>query len=304
MIQQSSSSDVQAPPVWNGHDLIDLLTLQPDGDHRFVTRFSDPNPNGRVYGGQILSQALMAAGQDVPRERLPTTLQFMFLQGTRVEEAVVMNVRALQDGKRFSSRHVSGAQESGKRLVLDGQFTFATSMSGPTHHMAPSNPLPDPETQPTPDQIPQAWQDDLKQALGYGMHVSEVLEFRLNEPPPRLIPNKESPRSCFWMRVRQPLPNDPLLHAAAFTFLSDWWINFVTAAPHLDEVLAQGGVYVVSLNHAIWFHQPFSPNEWLHFDVVSPQGGRGRGLAVGRVHTRDGRLVASVTQESLLAYRD
>lgn len=291
---------VRAVPIWDGRDLCDLLALAPEGNDRFATRYSDPNANGRAYGGQILAQALMAAGATVPRDRFPTAIQFMFLQGTLVDEAVVMDVRKLQDGKRFSSRHVSGSQAGGSRLVLDGQFTFATPISGPAHHIAPTDPLPDPQSQPEPRDLPLAWREALRDALGYLIDVREVLDFRLNDPPPRLIPDAKTPRFRFWMRVRQPLPDDALVQAAAFAFLSDWWINYVISGPHLDVALAQGGVYVASLNHAVWFHQPFNPNEWLHFDTVSPQAGRGRGLVVGRVHTRDGRLVASVTQEALL----
>lgn len=294
---------VRPVPIWDGRDLVELLTLTPEGGHRFVTRSSDPNNNGRAYGGQLLAQALMAAGRSVPRDRFPTVIQFMFLQGTLVDEAIVMEVRPLQDGKRFSSRHVSGTQSGGNRIVLDGQFTFATPMSGPAHHIAPTDPLPDPEAQPRPSEIPAAWRQALLDALGYLIDVREVLDFRLNDPPDRLIPDPKEPRFRFWMRVRQPLPDDPLLQAAAFAFLSDWWINYVVAGAHLDEALSRGGVYVATLNHSIWFHQPFNPNEWLHFDAVSPQAGRGRGLVVGRVHTRDGRLVASVTQEALLTDR-
>ena len=291
---------VRTVPLWDGRDLLELLALTPEGGDRFVTRLSDPNANSRAYGGQILSQALMAAGQTVPRDRVPTVVQFMFLQGTQVDEAVVMDVRKLQDGKRFSSRHVSGTQSGGSRIVLDGQFTFTTPMTGPAHHMAPTAPLPDPETQPAPKDLPLAWRQAVLDALGYMIEVREVLDFRLNDPPERLIPDAKHPRFQFWMRVRQPLPDDPLLQAAAVAFLSDWWINYVIAGPHLDTALEQGGVYVATLNHSIWFHQPFNPNEWLHFDTVSPQAGRGRGLVVARVHTRDGRLVASVTQEALL----
>jgi len=294
---------VRAVPQWDGRDLIELLTLTPEGGDRFATRLCDPNANGRTYGGQILAQALMAAGQTVPRDRFPTVIQFMFLQGTQVDEAVVMDVRTLQEGKRFSSRHVSGTQGGGSRIVLDGQFTFATPMSGPAHHMAPTDPLPDPQTQPEPQDLPLAWREGVRDALGYMIDVREVLDFRLNDPPERLIPDAKAPRFRFWMKVRQPLPDDPLLQAAAFAFLSDWWINYVISGPHLEVGLAQGGLYVASLNHSVWFHQPFSPNEWLHFDTVSPQAGRGRGLAVARIHTRDGRLVASVTQEALMTGR-
>lgn len=91
------------------------------------------------------------------------------------------------------------------------------------------------------------------------------------------------------------------MHAAGFAYLSDWWLNYATIGSHQPEALESGGLYVASLNHALWLHQVPRADDWLHFDVVSPAAGSGRGLSIARVHDRAGRLVASATQECLMA---
>ena len=106
----------------------------------------------------------------------------------------------------------------------------------------------------------------------------------------------------FWIRLRRKLGDDPALHAAAFAYLSDYWINFAACIGHVRAVSDSGArLYVASLNHAIWFHRPLRADEWHLFDCVSPSGAFGRGLAIARVYSRAGVLVASASQECLLS---
>ncbi len=96
--------------------------------------------------------------------------------------------------------------------------------------------------------------------------------------------------------------DDPVLHAAAFAYISDYWINFVANIAHVESIAREAGaLYVASLNHAIWFHTPFRADQWLLFDTTSPRAARGRGLSIARVYSRTGDLVASATQECLMA---
>jgi acyl-CoA thioesterase-2 len=92
------------------------------------------------------------------------------------------------------------------------------------------------------------------------------------------------------------------LHAAAFAYLSDYWINFVACAPHVRNMAAvDAKLYVASLNHTIWFHRPLRADHWMLFDCVSPSGAAGRGLATARIYSPSGEVLASVAQECLLA---
>lgn len=285
---------------WDGRDLGDLLALDATGANRFATRLVDANAHGRAYGGQVLAQALLAAARTVPAERPCTAMQFMFLQGTLLDQPLDLEVTPLQDGKRFSARHVRGSQGA-SRLVLDAQVSFAAGFDGPSHGVAASRRLEDPETLPPVSQLPPAWNEALAAAVGYNIGGKSVIDFRLPEPPDRLRLDASEPRLRFWVRLTHALPDQQHLHAATFAYLSDWWVNYAAVGAHHDQALAAGGMYVASLNHALWLHRDLRADDWLHFETVSPAAATGRGLSVARVHDRQGRLVASATQECLMA---
>lgn len=129
------------------------------------------------------------------------------------------------------------------------------------------------------------------------------MDFRVNDPPERLELDAAEPCLRFWLRAKAALPDDPHLHAAAFAYLSDWWMNYPALGAHQRETIAAGGLYVATLNHCIWLHGPIRADDWLHFESISPAAGSGRVLCVAWVHDRSGKLVASVTQECVMGTR-
>nr|WP_251010729.1 acyl-CoA thioesterase domain-containing protein [Variovorax paradoxus] len=293
---------MRAPHVWSGSEFAELLAMDEVAPRHFRTCSGEANLNGRTYGGQVLALAMTAAGRTAPPGREPTAMQFMFLQGTRHDEALDLHVTVLQEGKRFSSRRVSGSQ-GGERLCFDAQVSFATPIASPSHNARPGVPMSDPETLPPVDQLPAEWSRGLSDALSYPLSERSVLDFRLEDPPERLRLDRAEPRLRYWLKSKARLRDDPHLHAAVFAYLSDWWVNYPASGAHLDEAIEGGGLYVASLNHSIWLHAPFRADEWLHFESISPVANSGRGLCIARVHDRDGRLVASVAQECLMGYR-
>lgn len=303
-------------PAWAGEDLAELLTLEPLSPTKFRNRCGDCNVHARTYGGQVLAKALMAASQDVPVGRPATMMQFLFLQGALHREAIQFDVTALQDGKRFSARHVRGSQ-SGGRFIFDAQVSFAVPLAAPSH-AAPVEPLArleTPENLPRLSELPAAWGAEVTRALGYGLVDKPAVDFRLAaaldvqdvldalDVRNGLRLSLPEPRLRFWLKTSHALPDDPMLHAGAFAYLSDWWLNYASLGGHLQALGPEQGLYVASLNHAIWWHRPFRADEWLHFDCRSPASGAGRGLTVAQVHDRSGQLVASATQECLMAPR-
>jgi acyl-CoA thioesterase-2 len=292
-------------PAWGGADLVELLTLEPLSPTKFRNRCGDRNAHDRTYGGQVLAQALMAASRTAPAGRAATAMQFLFLQGALHREAIEFDVTALQDGKRFTSRHVRGAQYGG-RLIFDAQVSFAVPLMAPAHaaSIEPLALLETPEDLPRLSELPAAWGVEITRALGYGLVDKPAVDFRLPAAPTGLRLSLPEPRLRFWLKTSQTLPDASVLHAGAFAYLSDWWLNFASLGGHLPELSPDKGLYVASLNHAIWWHRPFRADEWLHFDCSSPAAGDGRGLTVARVHDRRGQLVASATQECLMAPRD
>ena len=291
-------------PAWDELDLGALLALDPLGESRWRSRMGDANRNGRSYGGQALGQAMMAACMGVPEDRDATLLQFLFLQGSMPGEAIDFDVTTLQEGKRFTSRHIRGAQ-SGGRMVLDAQATFAMPLDAPEHEDPPDSRLrdEDPERLPTLDDAPASWVEGMDKLGSYENISKRCMDFRIPDIDRQIGPEHARAGLRFWMRARQPLPPGvPGVNAAAFAYLSDWWLNFSSLAGHIRAMPAGRRLYLSSLNHNVWFHRPFSPNEWMHFDCHSPVAAAGRGLSIARVHDRAGRHVASLTQECLMAF--
>jgi len=288
---------------WDEHHIDHLLALDRLGPGRWRTRHGDANLNGRSYGGQLLGQAMMAALLEVPDGRTPTMMQFLFMQGAIPEQTLDLQVTPLQDGKRFSSRHVRAAQEGG-RTVLDAQVTCAVPIDSPSHAEPGTSPEGErPEELPGLDDIDPLLLGPLARLGGYSTDRKPSIEFRIPDPHQQLSRATMNGRFRFWIRAAQPLPAGPGIHAAAFAYLSDWWANFCILGLHLRH-MGERRLYISSLNHAIWFHQSFRADQWLHLDSMSPYSGSGRGLAICAVHDGQGRHVASVTQECLMGYAD
>lgn len=275
-------------------DLVRLLSLEALGQNRFRSPDNERNSNDRVYGGQLMGQVVAAAGATVPPERAPTALQMVFLAGARVEQPIDYAVTVLQEGKRFSSRHVRGAQDS--LGVVDAHISFQIPIASPSHqHDAGA--VPAPESLPSHTELPPALAASLER-IGYaGMDAHPFVECRFVEPERELFPEQPGTVLRFWFRVGTRLPDAPRLHQAAFAYLTDWWLNYISIAPHAQA--EAGSFYVASLNHSLWFHAPCRADEWLLCVVRSPWAGAGRGLSIGRIYRRDGVLAATAAQEAL-----
>lgn len=288
---------------WDERDIGALLTLEATGPGCWRSRHGDANLNGRSYGGQLLGQAMMAALLDVPADRDATMMQFQFLQGAMPEEPVAFNVTALQDGKRFSSRNVRGTQGNG-RTVLDAQVTCALPLDAPTHASPTAAPQGErPEDLPRFDEVNRASIGDLTRLGGYSQDRKPGIEFRIPNASHQLAEAHMNGSFRFWMRASQRLPDEPRMHAAAFAYLSDWWLNFSALGLHLRDLNGRK-LYISSLNHALWLHRPVRADQWLHVDCTSPCAQAGRGLSIGSVHDRQGHHLATMSQECLMAYTD
>jgi acyl-CoA thioesterase-2 len=293
------------PSEWDGKDVADLLGLTRISESGFQTRCAETNEHGRIYGGQILGQALYAASQSVSRDRFASCLQLLFAAGGLPDQTIDFEVAALQDGKRFSARHVRGVQGGG-RIVCDASVAFAKAMQSPDHEA----PAPadcgldrDPEGCARLEDVDTPGAREVERTLPHMFRPHRAIDMRAPFVDD-LMPSRgrEGPRMRFWIRLRQKLAENPALHAAAFAYLSDYWINFAACIAHVRATSERGGtLYVASLNHAIWFHRALRADEWALFDCVSPSGAFGRGLTIARVYSRTGGLVASATQECLLS---
>jgi acyl-CoA thioesterase-2 len=293
------------PPEWDGRNIGDLLDLARVSDAHFRSQSVEENEHGRIFGGQILGQALYAASRTVPPDRSACSMQLLFAAGGLVTQPIDFEIATIQEGKRFSARHVRASQTSG-RIVCDATATFARAIASPAH----AAPAPadcgidrDPEGCARLDDVGGPGAQEIERVLAYMFRAHKAIDMRApfveDLAPGRSL---REPRMRFWIRLRQNLGDDSALHAAAFAYLSDYWINFAVCIAHVRAMSDKGAsLYVASLNHAIWFHRPLRADEWLLFDCTSPSGAFGRGLAIARVYSHAGSLVASATQECLLA---
>jgi acyl-CoA thioesterase-2 len=288
-------------PEWDGRDVAALLDLAEIGEGRFRSQCCERNEHGRIYGGQLLGQALTAAARTSPGDRPASYMQFLFAAGGLPEQAIDYDVAALQDGKRFTSRSVRGAHAGG-RVVCDASVTFAKALEAPSHGgaaPADSGLGCDPETLPRLADIDAREVRDVERTLGYAYRAHPAIDLRLPFVDDVLRGDPQGPRVRFFIRLKRPLGPEPALHAAAFAYISDYWINFVACIAHVRPTAPK--LYVASLNHAIWLHAPFRADSWLLFDCVSPRAAHGRGLSMAQVYAPSGERVASVTQECLLS---
>jgi acyl-CoA thioesterase-2 len=283
-------------------ELRQLLTLEgaAGGDDCRAGLVNDVNSNGRVFGGQLLGQAVAAALRTMGAERRIAMLQLVFLRGARVDERLDFRVERLQDGRRYASRRVAGFQ-GGERVFS----AHVTATSAPPAEAAPSarvDPRPRAEDLPSPRKLP-LWLVDRVAATSFQLGGRGSIDFRLVDPERELVPPQPGPsRLRYWIRARQPLGDDPGLHASTLAYLSDYWLTFAALA-HRVTALPQRKAYVASVNHTIVYLAPCRADEWLYVDADGVDLGDGRALSQARVWTHGGREVARMTQECAVTDR-
>jgi acyl-CoA thioesterase-2 len=254
--------------------LLDILDLHPSGKDRWIAPTPGEGPP-RLFGGQVASQALRALTLTVEDDRRVHSLHSYFIRPGRPGVTLRLDVERTRDGRSFSTRRVTASQDGEAIFVGDASFHI-TEKGDDWQESA----LPD---VPGPDEV-----------SGWG---GGNAPFRMMNPfeirPIR--PTEGFHLHPCWVRVRDPLPDDPALHAAALTYVSDLAVIGSARAP--GSTAGWGGA---SLDHSAWFHRPVRVDEWLLFSVDPVTNYGARGLAKGTFHRRDGVLVASVAQEALL----
>jgi acyl-CoA thioesterase-2 len=276
---------------------VDELTSLLDLEEIEVGLFRAQQPRTslqRVFGGQVLAQALTAAARTVPVERTVHSLHGYFLVAGRTDLPIVYDVELVRDGGSFSSRRVVARQ--GGRVIFYLSASFHAQEEGFEHaDLAPET--PGPEESPRISEV-------LEQLTGRPAerweHEWGVIDVRYvgDSRPGGSISDSEHPaRARAWVRVAGELPDAPVLHQAALAYTSDLTLIGAATVPH--GVLVGYNVLAASLDHAMWFHRPFRADRWLLYDQISPSASGALGLSTGRLF-QDGRLVASVAQEGLI----
>jgi acyl-CoA thioesterase-2 len=254
---------------------------------------------GTVYGGQVLGQALSAAVQTVPPERQVHSLNAYFLRPGAVDTPIVYDVDRIRDGGTFTTRRVVAIQKG--EAIFNMAVSFQVPEVGFEHQDAMPE-APDPETLPTQAERAARYVDKLPPRMRERALAAGPFEWRTVEWQDPFAPEILPPQRRVWVKADGQLPDDPALHNYLLAYASDFAFLTTSLLPHGISWLSPG-MQVASLDHVMWFHQPFRIDDWLLHVMESPRAHGGRGLVRGRVFSRDGRLVASTAQEGLIRRR-
>ncbi len=262
---------------------------------------SQKMPHGRVFGGQVLAQGIIACGRTVTRDagtplRALHSLHAYFMRPGDDTRPIHFAVETMRDGRSFSTRRVHAIQ-NGKPIL-----SMIASFQVPADGLAHQDPMPD---VPGPDGLRSL--TDVFSGVDHpgARHLAEgrAIEQRHVEGNLYLVPGAEQvARQHVWLRAVGTLPDDPLIHSAVLAYASDYSL--------LEPVLRRHGMVwtdrrlrAASLDHSMWFHRAVHADEWVLYDAQSPSAQGGRGLGIGRMFAADGTLVATVAQEGMLRVR-
>lgn len=279
-------------------DLLDIFDLE--RVELNVFRSKGPNTGcRRVFGGQAVSQALLATCQTV-EGRLPHSLHCYFIQSGDLQLPIMYKVEHLRDGRTYSTRHVTASQ--GSSAILSLMVSFRAEEQGRCDHQVGMPQVPPPEMFTAEELSRRPIFTELPEIVHRYYAGDRPIELRPVEIDRYLGQKIDDGRIHIWMKAAAKLPDVPSLHICALAYASDLSL--------LDAVMARYGrtlfeerMMSASIDHAMWFHRPFRADDWLLYAKDSPSARGGRGFTRGSIFKRDGTLVASVAQEGAVRER-
>jgi acyl-CoA thioesterase-2 len=278
-------------------DLLTTLDLEPLEVNLFRGR-SPQTTLQRVFGGQVIGQALVAATRTVDG-RPPHSLHAYFLLAGDPKVPIIYEVDRIRDGKSFTTRRVIGIQH--------GHAIFSMSVSfhadePSLDHQIPAPAVPKPEALPSEAELKQHILPQLPEAVRRYYARERPIELRPVEYGRYIGQKPADGRFNVWIRATGRLPDDSAIHRCVLAYASDMMLLDTALVPHGRSVFDQN-IMGASLDHALWFHRPFRADEWLLYAQDSPNLHGARGFARGLIYSAEGTLVASVAQEGLLRER-
>jgi acyl-CoA thioesterase-2 len=280
-------------------DLLRLLELEPLEVNIYRGANRDVG-TGRVFGGQVFAQALVAARKTVPEGREAHSVHGYFLREGDTKVPIVYFVDRPRDGRSFTSRRVTAIQHGEAIFHLSASFHIAEP--GLDHQHAMPN-VPAPEECPDELELIRSRADRIPEPLRAIITQDRPLEFRLVTPrDPFSKPAATTPEGAVrqvWFRLRERIPDTPMLHQAVLAYASDYGFLPTSLLPH-GVAFRDPRLIIASLDHTLWLHRPFRADEWLLYTCDAPAAFDARGFVRGQIFTRDGKLVASAAQEGLI----
>ena len=273
--------------------LLSTLSLERISEDEF-TGPSQWMPHGRVFGGQVLAQCLVAAQSTMDEGRFVHSLHGYFLRAGDIRQPISFSVDRIRDGRSFSTRRVQAFQEG--QPIFSMIASFQDEDPGLTHQDSMPSGIPDPETLSSARSllgdidhpVAQYW----AKARPFDMrHVQTPIYFE--------VKGEKVAHQAVWIKALGELPAEQPLHTAALAYVSDYTILEPIFRRH-GIAWTHSGLKSASLDHAMWFHRPAKVDEWMLYVQESPSAQGGRGLSLGRIFSQDGRLLATVAQEGMV----
>jgi acyl-CoA thioesterase-2 len=276
--------------------LLKFLEVEQIDKYLFIG--NSPKRPSRVFGGQVLAQALNAAVRTVDTDRLAHSMHAYFLRPGNPAKQIVYEVDPIRDGRSFTTRRVVAKQ--------DGIAIFNTSVSFQAEEQGLTHQFERPQVTPP---------EELESDHVYWTRVAQESKGELEAPKVQPIerkpikrrdykaPQPQEPEQHIWFRALGDLGDDLRRHQTVLAYMSDFALLGAALLPHPYTGLSKN-MQMASLDHALWFHRPFRVDDYLLYSMDSPNAAAGRGFSRGSFYTREGELVASTAQESLLRCTD
>lgn len=275
-------------------ELLQVLDLEKLEENLFRGR-SPQDRWQRVFGGQVIGQALVAACRTV-EERQPHSLHGYFLLGGDPRVPIIYEVDRIRDGKSFTTRRVLAIQHG--RAIFSLTASFQVEEDGFAHGSGMPD-VPPPEDLPDEDEIRAGAIPSMSEPVRAYFQRERPIELRPVDVDRPAMAHPLEGRFRVWIRATGALPDDAAIHRCVLAYASDYTLLDTSLVPHGRSVTEET-IQAASLDHALWFHRPFRADEWLLYAQDSPSASGARGFARGLVFARSGELVASVAQEGLI----
>ncbi|MBN6778578.1 acyl-CoA thioesterase II [Pseudoclavibacter alba] len=288
----------QLPPLEAFLRTLNLIDTGACTNEDIFTGPSQWMPHGRVFGGQVAAQSIVAAARTVPEDRVIHSMHGYFIRPGDIHSPITLSVARLHDGGSFTTRRVQAYQYG--KTIWSMICSFQLEQNGFAHCEAMPEGLPAPEDLPAEAGEIEAAGEQL---ANYWMHRRPFITRHVDQPIYTTPAAEATAQQALWVKAVDTMPDDPVLHQAAIAYFADYTI--------LEPVLRRHGITwtdprlrLASLDHGVHWHRPARVDDWLLYVQNSTAAQGGRGLTLGRIYTRDGELVASITQEGMVRLKD
>ena len=287
------------PPEALAADLVTLLDVERI-DTDLYRGHRKPGGKGRVFGGQVIGQALQAAQRSVEGKDAHSMHAYFMRAGDENLPIVFRIVRDFE-GRSFATRRVIALQNG--QPILNMAASFQVAEGGFHHQDAMPADIPPPEDLQSESALRREQAHEIpEQFRSMFLRRTSPIDIRPLYPRSWFTPQRRDPVNYSWFRCVATLPDDPALHRAVVAYASDMALMATSMMPHGVNWMTPG-MQSASLDHALWLHEPVRADEWMLYATDSPWAGHGRGMNRGSIYARDGRLIASVAQEGLIRMR-